>query len=74
MVTSSKTVVPTTLKGIGDNYGWLHPQVARTGEVFLYYRFGYNQKGNQAKWLHHIPIFRMELFVLGGVKVGAELE
>ena len=37
----------TTFKGIGDNYGRLHPQLVRMGAVFPYYRFGYNQKGNQ---------------------------
>ena len=40
MAISSKTVMPTTFKGIGDNYGRLHPQFAETGAVFPYYRFG----------------------------------
>ena len=47
MAISSRTVMPTTFKGICDNYGRLHPHFARTGAVLPYYRFGYNQKGNQ---------------------------
>ena len=47
MAMRSKTVMPTTFKGIGDNYGQLHSQFARTGAVFPYYRFGYYKKGNQ---------------------------
>ena len=39
--------MPTTFKGIGDNYGRLYLRFARTGAVLSYYRFGYNQKGNQ---------------------------
>ena len=39
--------MPTTFKGIGDNYGRLHPQFARAGAVFPYYGFGYTQKGNE---------------------------
>ena len=47
MAISSKTVMPTTFKEIGDNCGRPHPQFAPTGAVFPYYRFGYNEKGNQ---------------------------
>ena len=47
MATCSKTVMLTTFKGIGNNYDRLRPQFAGTGVVFPYYRFGYNQKGNQ---------------------------
>ena len=42
--------MPITFKGIGDNYGRLHAQFARTGgggAVFPCYRFLYNQKENQ---------------------------
>ena len=61
--------MPTTFKGICDNYGQLHPQFAQAGAVFPYYRFGYTQKGNK-KWLHHIDIFRQEVFLLGRVGSG----
>ena len=44
MAISSNTVMPTTFKEISDNYGWPHPQFERTGAVFRYYWFGYNQK------------------------------
>ena len=67
--------MPTTFKGIGDNYGQLHPQLAQTGAVFLYYLFAYNQKRNQENsYLHHIAIFRMELFLSGGVEAESKLE
>ena len=47
MAISTKDVMPTTFKGIGENYGRLHQQFAWMGAVFSYYRFGCNQKGNQ---------------------------
>ena len=31
-------------------------------------------KGKSRKWVHDIAIFRMELFLLGGVKAESELE
>ena len=70
--------MPITFKGIGDNYGRLHAQFARTGggegccipvlPVFI------QSKGKSRKWVHHIAIFRMELFLLGGIKAESELE
>ena len=47
MAVSSKTVIPTTLKGIRDKHGRLHPQLARTVAVLLQHAFGFNQNGNQ---------------------------
>ena len=45
--TKSKTVIPNPLKGISDDYGRLHLQLARMGVVLPYHLFGLNQKGNQ---------------------------
>ena len=41
--------MPTTFKGICDNYGWPLLHFARKGAVLPYYLFWYNQKGNQEK-------------------------
>ena len=43
MTTSSRTVIPITFKRIIDDHGRLHLQLARTGAVLPYHRFGYNQ-------------------------------
>ena len=71
---SSKTVMPTTLKGIGDNYGRLHPQFCANGCRIPVLPVWVQWKGKSRKWLHHIAIFRMELFLLGGVEADSELE
>ena len=39
--------MPTTFKGISDNYGQLHPQSAQMGAVLPHYGFGHNRKRNQ---------------------------
>ena len=62
MTISSKIFVPTTSKGIGDNYGRLYPQFARAGAVFLYYWFGYTQKGNQENGYIILPLLDMNYF------------
>ena len=77
---NSKFVIPTTFKGVSDNHGRLHPQLALTGTVFLYDTFGHSQKETE-KWLRHIAPFGMNLTLLGwsrsgvaaGVGVGVDI-
>ena len=46
MAISSKTATPNIFKGINDNHGRLHLQLAQTGAVLPYHPLGYNQNGN----------------------------
>ena len=45
--TNSKAFLPSSFKGISDNHGQLHLQLARKDAALQYHAFGYNQKGNQ---------------------------
>ena len=57
--------MPTKFKGLGANYyGWCIP----VSPVWV------QSKGKSGKWLHHIVVFRMELFLLLVVEAESKLE
>ena len=65
-VNKSKTAIPTTLEGIGDNRGRLHPQLGRMDGLLPYRPFGYNSKGNQENCYILLLIFGWNIYLLLG--------
>ena len=57
----------TTFKGISDNQGRLHPQLARTGAVLPVLMLS---KMKSRKRLHHVALFRIEYLLLAGSRSG----
>ena len=57
-------------KEISDSYSWMHPQFARNGCRVTILPVWVQSKGKSRKFLHHIVILRMELFLLGRSRSG----
>ena len=66
---SSKTVMPTTFKGITDR-----PAAFAKGAVLPYCRFGYNQKGNQENVCIILLFLEWNCSRWGGVGAESQLE
>ena len=72
--TDSKTVIPLPFKGISDNHGRLHPQLARTGAALSFHPFGYNEKGNQENDYIILLFLGWSTSSWAGVEAESELE
>ena len=66
--------MPTTPKGISDNQGRLHQYLARTGDLWPYRPFGYNQKENQENCYILLLLFGWNISCSAGVEAESELE
>ena len=70
MAISSKTVMPTTFKGISGNFELAASAVCANGCYIAVLPVWAQSKGKSRKCLHHIVIFIMQLLLLGRSQSG----